>query len=554
MKPMTSAKARAWLFFIVSCICAAALYAPHLNAPLVFDDIGFFNSNYITRCGIGFHGDIPRWWPCWTFAVPRVFLGEDFLHFFRIGNLILHILTANALFFFLKRLFTLLISADKTSPLSIDAMAGVAAMFFLLQPISVYAAQYLVERSILMATLFSLLMLTAHLRGMETHKPVWFFMAVLFCYFSLYSKEHSVMMPFVAALLTIALRDRDLPWRTLGFTFTAYALLSLSVVYRVKSLIGSTYEPETANILAQLAAESALPHNLHLVSVLGQSLNFFKYIFFWFVPITSRMSIDMQQSIVDTSAQPLYWLAAAAYIAWCVAGLRLVFRRGMPALLGFAMAAPALLYATEFASIRLQEPFVLYRSYLWAPALFAATPLLLYRIRPKYILFIGTIVCAGLTTLSYQRLTTFDSPYVLWNEVILLNEKEHIRTPMLARSYTSRGLALLEAKHPQHAIEDFDRAIGFSHRFILAIHGRGLALIRLKRYAEARANFDQVLAIKPDFIQSMLARSDACSKMGDRACADSDLKEACHRGAALACYLLHKKEHPEDKTFILQTK
>lgn len=362
------------------------------------------------------------------------------------------------------------------------------------------------------------------------------------------------MMPFVAALLTIALRDRPLPLRTLIITFLSYALLSLSVVYHVKYLIGNTYEPETANILAQLAAESQLPHNLHLVSVLAQCLNFFRYIFFWLVPLTSRMSIDMQQSIVDTTAQPLYWIAAAAYIAWCLVGFALVWKKGMPALLGFAMAAPALFFATEFASIRLQEPFVLYRSYLWAPALFAATPLLLLQFRPQSALFIGAMVGAGLAALSYQRLATFDSPYVLWNEAIRLNEKENIKTPMLARPYTNRGLALLKAKHPKDALADFDRAISYSHKYIIAIQGRGIALMRLNRYTDAKASFDQALAIRPDFILALLARSDACSKMGDQTCADNDLKKACQLGAPFACYLLHKQEHPEDKTFSLRMK
>jgi protein O-mannosyl-transferase len=552
MTIMRTARARAWFFFIVSCICGAALYVPHLNAPLVFDDLPYFGSNYASRCGIGFHGEVPRWWPCWTFAVPRVLIGEDILHVFRLGNLILHILTSNALFFFLRKLFTLLIPSEKTCPHSIDAMAGVAALIFLLHPISVYAAQYLVERSILMATLFSLLMLTAHLRGIETRNPAWFLLSVLCCYFALYSKEHSVMIPFVAALLTIALRGRELPWRALGFTFLAYALLSLSVVYQVKSVIATSYEPESADILAQLASESQLPHNLYLVSLLSQSFNFFKYIFFWLAPITSWMSIDIQQSIIDTTAQPLYWLSAAAFIAWCLTGFMLVWRQGMHALLGFAMVAPALLYATEFASIRIQEPFVLYRSYLWAPALFAATPLLLYKLKPRYIMAIGIVVAASLTTLAHERLATFDSSYILWNDAVKLAERDNIKTPMRARQYYNRGTASLAAKHPQDALADFDRALTFSHKYLQIYQSRGIALMQLGRYPEARASLDQALAINPNFTQALLTRSVICSKLGDQACADRDSKKACELGDFLACYYVKKKNHPEMKEFSMR--
>ena len=551
MKLMNSAKARAWFFFIVSCISAAALFGPHIGAPLVFDDIAYFGSDYITRCGIGFHGDVPRWWPCWTFAVPRVFLGEDFLHFFRIGNLILHILTANALFIFLRKLFTLLIPSEKTSPNSIDAMAGIAALIFLLHPISVYAAQYLVERSILMATLFSLLMLTAHLRGMETRNPAWFLLSVLCCYLALYSKEHSVMIPFVAALLTIALRGRELPWRWLAFTFFAYAFLSISVVLKVKAVIATSYEPQSAEILAQIASEVKLPHNLYLVSLLSQSLNFFKYIFFWLVPITSWMSIDIQQSIIDTTAQPLYWLAAACFVAWCVVGFSLVWKKGMHALLGFAMLSPALLFATEFSSIRIQEPFVLYRSYLWAPALFAATPLLMYKLKHRYILAIGIVVAASLATLAHERLKTFDSSYALWNDAVKLAERDNTKTPMRARQYYNRGFAIVR-KRPQDALADFNRALTFSHKYLQIYQSRGIALMQVGRYLEARISLDQALAINPNFTQALLTRSVICSKLGDKACADRDSKKACELGDFLACYYVKKKNHPETKGFSMR--
>ncbi len=469
------------------------------------------------------------------------------MHFFRIGNLVLHILTVNALFLFLKKLYSALIPEAKNS----DAIAAVSAFIFLVHPVSIYATAYLAERSTLMATLFSLLMLTAHLRGMESSNPRWFLLAVLFCYLALYSKELSVMIPFVAMLLTIALRDRKLPWRWLAFTFFAYAFLSLSVVYQVKSIIGTIYEPQSADILAQLAIDSKPTHNLYLVSILSQTLYFFKYIFLWLLPIPARMSIDMQQSIVDTPSMSLYWLTAACFVAWCLAGCSLVWRKGKPALRGVAMLAPALLFATEFASIRIQEPFVLYRSYLWAPFLFSAMPLLLNRLKSRQMLIAGIAVAAVLSELTHEKLRTFDSSYVLWNDAIRLSEHDDVRTPMRARQYYSRGAALLADHHPQKALNDFDRAISFSHKYVLAINGKGLALMRLKRYAEARASFDQAISIKPDYAQSMVARSDACSKMGDEVCADSSLRKACELGYGVACYFRERKLHPGEKSYTI---
>jgi tetratricopeptide (TPR) repeat protein len=418
-------------------------------------------------------------------------------------------------------------------------MAALGALVFLLHPVAVYGAGYLVERNIVMSTLFCLMMWAAHLKALESQKAGWYVAAALFCYLSLYSKEHSVMAPFAAALLTIALRDRA--GRTTIAALAVYALLSLSVVYRVKSVIATAYEPQSAAIFNQLASESELPHHLYLVSILSQSLNFFKYMFLWLVPLTSRMSIDIQQSIVDTASAPLYWLAAASFVAWSVTGLILVIRRGMFALLGFAMLAPALLFATEFSSVRMQEPFVLYRSYLWAPALFAATPLLLQKLKPAHILLIGIVVAAGLARLSEGRLAVFNSDYALWDEAVKHSERDSVQTPMLARQYFNRGLNYFKVRNPKAAIADFDRALQFSPRYLLALNGKGRALILLGQYKAAKSCYEQSLAIKPDYIPTLLGHAQACMKLGDKACAENDIQKSCDLGYVIACSDLKKQ-------------
>ena len=557
MTLIQSAQARAWLFLAFSSICAALLYGSHLGAPLVFDDIGFFSSNYASGCGIGFGGTNPRWWPCWTFALQRIFLGEENLFLFRLGNLVLHVLTVNALFLFLRQLFSALLAdradAKTIEPYSVDAMAAFAALVFLLHPVAVYGAAYLVERSILMATLFSILMWLAHLRGLESHKPVWFVLAVLCCYLALYSKEHSIMAPVATVLLTLALRKRDLPRRLLATTFFAYAFLVISIILKVKGVIATSYEVQASDILAQLQSEPGwqLPANVYLVSVLAQCMYFFKYIFLWLVPLTSWMAIDIQEPFFDNTGSWMHWLSALAYVVWCLAGLILIWRRGMTALLGFALLVPALLFATEFASIRIQEPFVLYRSYLWAPALFAALPLLLHKLRPQFILLAGIVVAAGLATLAQERLMTFSSEYAVWNDAIHLAERNEVKSLMRVRQYYNRGLAYLVDKRPQSALEDFERALSFLPRDVLSNNGKGLALMRLGRFQEAKASFDQVLAIKPDYAQTLLARSGACTKIGDEVCADNDLKKACELGSVVACYYRDKKNHP-DKEFVMR--
>lgn len=561
MKFIQTQRVKNWLFLTASVLIGALLYGPHLNAPLVFDDIAFFSSNYASRCGLDFGIAEPRWWPCWSFAMQRILGSEEHLILaFRLGNLILHILVANALFLFLRQLFNALLpefgSTKTTPPYSIDAIAALAALAFLLHPVAVYGADYLVERSILMATLFSLLMWTAHLQGIKTLKPIWFALAVLCAYLALYSKENSVMAPAVTVLLTLMLRERPLPWKQLVITYLAYALLMISVTLKHTGMIASGYELQIHNIVTEVHKETGaqLSSNMYGVSVLMQSANFFKYIFLWAVPLTSQMSIDIQENIGDATQSLGYWLCAAAFIAWCAAGLVLLLRKGQSALAGFAMLAPALLFMTEFSTVRLQEPFVLYRSYLWAPALFAALSLVFIKLRPRYWLAASLVAFPILAVLAQDRLTVFDSEYAVWNEAIHLAAKDDIKSPMRARQYSNRGSFSLNHGRPQDALEDFKRALDFSPRYILALNGKGVALTRLKRYSEARASLDESLAIKPDYPQTLMAHAAACDKLGDKTCTVNDLTKACKLGAVLACYTLDKKTNPDNKAVTIHFK
>src|SRR4029079_14057514 len=70
---------------------------------------------------------------------------------------------------------------------------------------------------------------------------------------------------------------------------------------------------------------------------------------------------------------PVHWLTfpqvlgIPLYLATIAGGSALVLRaRDWRALAGLSLLLPALLFATEFATVWVQDPFVLYRSYLWA--------------------------------------------------------------------------------------------------------------------------------------------------------------------------------------------
>src|SRR5262249_59397870 len=72
---------------------------------------------------------------------------------------------------------------------------GLAIGFFAINPVAVYGVGYLIQRSILLATLFTVLALWLFARGLRRGKPWIHVLAVASYVLALLSKEHAVLAP-----------------------------------------------------------------------------------------------------------------------------------------------------------------------------------------------------------------------------------------------------------------------------------------------------------------------------------------------------------------------
>jgi len=522
-------------------LAVAALYGPAIDAPLIFDDITFFGDNYASAYGANFQFLSSRFWSSFSLAFQRIIFGDNVAQF-RAVNVALHLLTGGALYLFLHTFLASRLgdaTHDGQRSRSRQLAIWLAVLLFLVHPIAVYGAAYLVQRSIVMATLFTLLMWWAHLRGLESGKPTWFLWSVLFCYLALFSKEHSVMAPVVAVLLTVNFPRSVWQRRLPIFAFLAYFTLAVTVTLQNKYAVATAYQPWLEQGLIKTNTD-----HLYLASVLTQAGLFFKYVFLWLVPVTAWMSIDISEPLQDIHALSS-WFWGGLFAAYCCTGFWLVLRKGWPGLLGFALFAPAILFATEFSTIRVTEIFVLYRSYLWAPPLFILLPLLAERIDRRVWLTCGLLAGGLLFYLASERLHTLSSPIALWGDVIRLADARG-DTTLRDRAYCNRGLAYLETKQLGPALADFEQARRWNPSQPLAYLGMGQVLARMGRLAEAKIGFDTALKLKPDWPQARLYRADFLRKQGETAAADADLRLACDAGLGLACYILQKATGAKD--------
>src|SRR5690349_18964387 len=153
-----------WIGAALIAALACALYWPFLGNPRVFDDWVFFSGEqfaYYAMHPFGLDMRLPAYF---SLAITETEIGSMRAH--RIVSLVFHVVCALALCRLIRDLLRTT-APDRTGPeveptAALWACAGAA--LFAIHPVAVYGAGYLVERPIVLVTLFSLLSVVFFMR------------------------------------------------------------------------------------------------------------------------------------------------------------------------------------------------------------------------------------------------------------------------------------------------------------------------------------------------------------------------------------------------------
>ncbi|MDO8414189.1 MAG: glycosyltransferase family 39 protein, partial [Gallionellaceae bacterium] len=452
------------LQLLVLAMATIMLYGNFLSSQLVFDDVYYFRIRYPEFLKFSVNLDL-RWLPYATFEWTRVLAGNG-VFWLRIGNLALHIANIFLLFLLLRSLFAAALVRESAPPtvrvLSSSWLAFFGALIFALHPVTVYGAAYLIQRTILMATLFALMTYLLFSEGLLRNKRSYLLASAVTYLLAVLSKEHAIMVPAVCAALLFLLRkpDRHLLVRVWP-TFLLYGLVAAFIIYQVKNknILGYAYEPNGVALLSRVGIN---PADAYPLSILTQSFLYFKYVWLWLLPNPAWMSADMPE---DFAAFLWTWPHTAGlvgFIGYFFIATYLLLQRGKKGLLGFAMLFPWLLFATELSTVRIQEIFVLYRSYLWMPGLFAALPFVFQKLSIKYSVAILIAITLAIIPATWDRLTVFSNPVLLWGDALRYAQKNSYWD--IRRMYIGRGAAYLDQELYPQAIEDLSKAIQLAPR------------------------------------------------------------------------------------------
>ncbi|MDX8398930.1 MAG: tetratricopeptide repeat protein [Gallionellaceae bacterium] len=509
------------------------IYLPFITAPLFFDDLPFF-ARYVSS-----FADAPfdfgrRWFSYTSIGFTWVFAGEN-PALFRLGNLLLHGMNVLLLLLLLRLWISLFVVGESKEKLAAWG-AWLGALVFACHPLAVYGVGYLVERSMLMATLFSLVMQLAYLRGLLENNKKYLVLAVAAYFLAVYSKEHSVMAPAILLPLTWLMRGRiRFSISTLVATWIGFALVGLLAVMSAKGVIGVAYEPDAARLFGQQDMLKGV-HELHLLSVLTQAGLFFKYCLLMLLPNPAWMSIDMRETFILSYRDWTSWIGLLAFIGYGLFALRCLYRGGRVALLGLALLYPWLLFIPEFSSIRVQESFVLYRSYLWLPGYMLLLPLLVSALPEKKIMLVGGLAALLLIPLAWNRLWVFENHFRLWDDAVqLLHGEDRLGAQ---RTYYNRAHASTVLKNWDVAIIDYQKSLSIDSSHPQVYMALSTAYFGAKRYSEALSILDKLIVQDAKNAELHFNKAVVLMKLKGKAASLSELELSCDLGKAVACGML----------------
>lgn len=515
---------------------AALVYVPFLGSPLVFDDFNVINGTDFLNFAIELRL-APRWLPYATLAHTYV-LTDGSISAMRWGNLLLHAATVIAVFALFREICLATLDADCAAQEREGGAlvaALLAAALFAVHPLAVYGVGYLVQRTILLSTLFTLLMLITYLRWLITGRNALWIWSAIWYFLSMFSKEHSVMAPAVALLLTVVVcRPSRALVRRLIPPFAVYIVLAAFVISLVKGVLGALYEPDALDMMRSLQGfDDERLRVAYPLSVATQSYLYFKYLYLWVFPNVNGMSVDMREPFAASMFAAPYGAAAMAFLCYPLLAIGMALRGGRIAIAGWVLAYPWFLFGTEISTVRIQEPFVLYRAYLWLPLFGALVALALYRVRARIVLVLGLAALCILAPLSWNRLQSMSDTLLLWEDAA--KQLVHGDEPGAGRIYYNRSLALAQKGRNKEALLDMDRVARLHPRLAPVFYARARIQFDLKQHAEALRDLNTSLALNPDQSATYFSRAITLKRMGHEDEAMQDIRKSCDMKYVIAC-------------------
>ena len=493
---------RSWGFGLLIVAVVLGIYLPGLHNELLFDDMRLKDGTIF-----GQHGSLleyqQRMLSYGSFVWAEALLGDGWWKQ-RLLNLVLHLGTVAALFGLTRELLDLVAFPDDFRQAASFESSKRAALWlgvglFAVNPVAVYAVGYLVQRSILMATLFTVLACWALVRGLRAQDAKWLGGALLAYLLAVLCKEHAFLgLLLVVPLYVYVRQPSPRAVLRLGLAGLVLGLAVFAVLWSIYgSYIGTLFDARSQDYAAQLETlRPGIRERMYPLSILNEAMLFFAYGVLWLVPNVQWMSIDLRPAFPLSYASLPQLAGALGYLALLLGACwMLVTQRNALRLVGLCLLIPQLLFLTEFGTVWVQDPFVLYRSYLWAITLPGLVAVACVGFPPKSLQALGAVLLLGFGGLALERTLSLRDGLTAWADAAAKID-QHAPPNAVGRwqAFLNLGAYHIESG----SLQDAEKALATS---VQMGETKGYALFNLALVAQKQRKHAEALAL--------LARSQA---------------------------------------------
>ena len=480
-------------FALFLAVVTLGIYLPGLQNTLLFDDNLLKNGTIFS--GYGSLTEFKqRMLSYGSFVWLDGIFGEGWWKQ-RLFNIAIHLANIFAIQALVSRILSHAQFSEDTAALphftaSRSAASQVALVIFALNPVAVYAVAYLIQRSILMATLFSVVACWAFVRWLESRKPGWIALTACAYVFAILSKEYALATLVLMVPIYIFIRRPNK--KTLAIA-TAIALaisaVAAAVFFQIYGhLIGKPFDGQSLAFVQQLEAiRPGVSEKIYPLSILNEAWLFFTYGALWFFPNVGWMSIDLRPVFPLSLTSFPHIVGGAGYVALLAASVWFFWRgRGALSFAALCLLFPLLLFFTEFATVWVQDPLVLYRSYLWAIAVPGLIAVVLTGFSPRTIYTVGGVLALLLSGLAAERNLSLRDGLTAWADAA---EKIDTKAPANAvgrwQAFLNLGGYHVEQGSRAEARKALHTALALGENNGYALFNLGLADQYDKKHAQA---------------------------------------------------------------------
>ena len=466
---------------------AFIVYSNSFSVPFQFDDIPCISGNNAIRHIENFR-ELFFYWPTrfltyLTFAINYKIHGYSVIGY-HVVNLLIHI---GCGFMLWRIAIKLLKEIDMKDNFGIFLIPVFAALIFVLHPVQTQAVTYIYQRHTCLATLFVLSAFLCWIKASDKKEYGWFWfgLSFLLSVAGMFTKEISVVIPFIFAIHFFWFKTSVMKTWKVMFWCAFLLALFLYIVLITNSI--NPAEIKQVNLMKG-SPEIIITQKEYFLT---QGHSFLIYLKLLVFPIKQNIDYDIpvSKSVFSTPETFSGFILMLAIFSLSL----LFFKRDR--IISFGLVFFIVSIIPQSSIIPKPDFIVEHRLYLAMAGFAILFPFILYRlIGQKRLVF--TVVLSFLMIfygiMTYQRNSLWKDPLKLWNDAVT-------KSPGKARPYLNRGLAYAQKGDIDNAIKDYTTAIQLNPWYVEAYNNRGVIFASIKKYEQAFKDFNKAIDLKPEY-------------------------------------------------------